>query len=61
MTVGANLHRLTTPGVVVVISTPFMFPPHMEPFDYRRLAAHEVRRLNGNAYLGSGAVLRAEG
>ena len=41
----ANLRRLTAPGGVVVITTPFMFPLHMEPFDYRRLTVHGLTRL----------------
>jgi SAM-dependent methyltransferase len=41
----ANLRRLTAPGGAVVVTTPFMFPLHMEPFDYRRLTVHGLTRL----------------
>ena len=41
----ANLRRLTAPGGAVVLTTPFMFPLHMEPFDYRRLTVHGLERL----------------
>jgi SAM-dependent methyltransferase len=41
----ANLRRLTAPSGVVVVTTPFMFPMHMEPSDYRRLTVHGLERL----------------
>ena len=41
----ANLRRLTAPSGAVVVTTPFMFPLHMEPFDYRRLTVHGLERL----------------
>lgn len=43
----ANLRRLTAPGGAVVLTTPFVFPLHMEPFDYQRLTVHGLARLAG--------------
>ena len=41
----AGLRRLTASGGAVVMTVPFMFPLHMEPYDFRRLTLHGVRRL----------------
>jgi SAM-dependent methyltransferase len=41
----ANLRRLTAPSGAVVITTPFVFPLNMEPYDYRRLTDHGIERL----------------
>ena len=41
----ANLRRLSMTGGRVVLTTPFLFPLHMEPFDYRRLTAHGIEQL----------------
>ena len=41
----AGLRRLTAAGGAVVLTVPFMFPLHMEPYDFRRLTRHGVERL----------------
>ena len=41
----AGLRRLAAPGGTVVMTVPFVFPLHMEPYDFRRLTLHGVRRL----------------
>jgi hypothetical protein len=41
----AGLRRLCTDGAVVVLTTPFVFPLHMEPYDFRRLTLHGIARL----------------
>ena len=41
----AGLRRLTAAGGVVVLTVPFVFPLHMEPYDFRRLTLHGVRQL----------------
>jgi len=41
----ANLRRLTASSGAVVLTTPFVFPLHMEPFDYQRLTVHGLERL----------------
>jgi methyltransferase family protein len=40
-----GLRRLTAPGGCVVLTVPFMFPVHMEPFDFRRLTEYGISRL----------------
>jgi Methyltransferase domain len=40
-----GLHRLTASGGCVVLTVPFLFPLHMEPFDFRRLTGHGISRL----------------
>ena len=40
-----GLRRLTTPGGLVVMTVPFLFPVHMEPYDFRRLTQYGVARL----------------
>ena len=44
----AGLRRLAAPGGVVVLTVPFVFPLHMEPYDFRRLTDHGVERLAGD-------------
>lgn len=44
----AGLRRLTAAGGAVVLTVPFVFPLHMEPYDFRRLTLHGVRRLAAN-------------
>jgi hypothetical protein len=41
----AGLQRLVAPGGAVVLTVPFIFPLHMEPYDFRRLTLHGVARL----------------
>ena len=41
----ANLRRLTAPSGAVVVTTPFVFPLHMEPYDYRRLTPYGLEQL----------------
>ena len=41
----AGLRRLAATGGTVVMTVPFVFPLHMEPYDFRRLTLHGVRRL----------------
>ena len=41
----AGLRRLTPAGGAVALTVPFVFPLHMEPYDFRRLTMHGVRRL----------------
>ena len=40
-----GLRRLVSPGGAVVLTIPFIFPLHMEPYDFRRLTCHGVQRL----------------
>ncbi|HMB78693.1 MAG TPA: methyltransferase domain-containing protein [Vicinamibacterales bacterium] len=41
----AGLRRLIAAGGAVVVTVPFMFPLHMEPYDFRRLTVHGIERL----------------
>jgi hypothetical protein len=41
----AGLRRVTAVGGVVVATVPFVFPLHMEPYDFRRLTSHGIERL----------------
>ena len=41
----AGLRRLIAAGGTVVLTVPFVFPLHMEPYDFRRLTMHGVQRL----------------
>ena len=41
----AGLRRSIATDGVVVLTVPFMFPLHMEPYDFRRLTMHGVQRL----------------
>ena len=41
----AGLRRLAVPGGAVIVTVPFMFPLHMEPYDFRRLTRHGLERL----------------
>jgi hypothetical protein len=41
----AGLRRLAATGGAVVLTVPFVFPLHMEPYDFRRLTLHGVQRL----------------
>jgi len=40
-----GLRRLTMTGGLVMITVPFLFPVHMEPYDFRRLTEYGVARL----------------
>jgi Methyltransferase domain len=59
----AGLRRACVPGATVVMTAPFVFPLHMEPFDFRRLTLDGIERLASRhgfvvesaARLGSGA------
>jgi hypothetical protein len=41
----AGLRRLAAAGGTVVVTVPFVFPLHMEPYDFRRLTLHGLERL----------------
>ena len=41
----AGLRRLVATSGVVVLTVPFIFPLHMEPYDFRRLTMHGIERL----------------
>jgi methyltransferase family protein len=41
----AGLRRLAAPRGFVALTVPFVFPLHMEPYDFRRLTLHGVERL----------------
>lgn len=41
----AGLRRVTAIGGAVVTTVPFVFPLHMEPYDYRRLTLHGIQQL----------------
>lgn len=41
----AGLRRLVSSDGAVVLTVPFVFPLHMEPYDFRRLTMHGVQRL----------------
>lgn len=41
----AGLRRLTAPGGAVIVTVPFVFPLHMEPYDFRRLTHYGIERL----------------
>lgn len=41
----AGLRRLSVEGAAVVITSPFIFPLNMEPYDYRRLTLHGCEEL----------------
>jgi hypothetical protein len=41
----AGLRRLAATGGAVIVTVPFVFPLHMEPYDFRRLTLHGVERL----------------
>jgi hypothetical protein len=41
----AGLRRLCADNAVVVLTTPFVFPLHMEPYDFRRLTPHGIAQL----------------
>ena len=40
-----GLRRLVAPSGLIVLTVPFVFPLHMEPYDYRRLTPHGIARL----------------
>jgi hypothetical protein len=44
----AGLRRLVVADGVVVLTVPFVFPLHMEPYDFRRLTLHGIERLAGD-------------
>ena len=41
----AGLRRLAATGGAVVLTVPFVFPLHMEPYDFRRLTMHGMEQL----------------
>jgi SAM-dependent methyltransferase len=40
-----GLRRLLVPGGIAILTVPFLFPVHMEPYDYRRLTEYGIARL----------------
>ncbi len=40
-----NLRRLVAPGGSVLITCPFVFPLHLEPFDYFRSAPYSIQQF----------------
>ena len=41
----ANLHRLLAPGGRLIITCPFVYPLHEEPYDFWRATPHSLRRF----------------
>jgi len=41
----ANLHRLLAPGGRLIITCPFVYPLHEEPYDFWRATPHALRRF----------------
>jgi len=41
----ANVHRALSPGGVLILSTPFIFPLHDQPHDYYRFTRHGLEWL----------------
>lgn len=41
----ANLHRLLAPGGRLIITCPFIYPLHEEPYDFWRATPHALRRF----------------
>ena len=39
-----ELKRLCRPGGAIILTTPFMYPLHEEPYDFVRLTPHMIRR-----------------
>jgi SAM-dependent methyltransferase len=40
-----NMHRALTPGGILVIAVPHLYPYHDEPTDYWRFTEHALRRM----------------
>lgn len=57
----ASLRRLAAPGAAVVLTVPFVFPLHMEPYDLRRLTLHGVQRLAADHGFGVETATRLGG
>ncbi len=47
----AELRRLCTPGGVIILTTPFVYPIHEEPFDFVRVTPDQLRALAHEAGL----------
>lgn len=45
----ANLRRLTTTSGHAILTVPFVFPLHMEPYDFYRATAHAIAHASGVA------------
>lgn len=43
----AELKRLCRPGGAIILTTPFMYPLHEEPYDFVRLTPHMLRQCAG--------------
>jgi hypothetical protein len=54
----AGLRRLAAAGGAVVLTVPFVFPLHMEPYDFRRLTLHGLQRLAADHGFGVEACRR---
>lgn len=47
----SNLHRLLAPGGRLIITCPFIYPLHEEPYDFWRPTSHALRRFAERAGL----------
>ena len=55
----AGLRRLIAADGVVVLTVPFVFPLHMEPYDFRRLTLHGIRSWPAITAFASNRATRA--